>query len=488
VATYSLTTSPTTIDDGSSSSVLVTNTGAVDVTLSRGPRLRPQQNATVYPEGTALTAATTSGTGSVATTATAAAAATVTGKTPAQVAADIAFTGTYGPTAAPMLAAFALTGRRDAMLSPMVIAGDSISSTAYAGMALGAALGGWPLGQNLDATTPWNTGVAGNTSTQLLARFDTDVIAKAPKVVHILIGTNDAGNSFTIATSAANIRAMVAKCRAVGARVILGTIPPTASTSPTDRKARVIALNQWICRYAIQQRLELADYYRALVDPATGAYLSGYDSGDGVHPTAAGIGVMGAELAASLSRIPSASVLLSKDANDPWNFCVNGLWLSSWATGWTASGSPTGVTVSTTSGDANIQGNWGKIAAVSSSGVATYFQNRSTTQGGTAFVVGNWHMLGTRVQSTALSSSQYWTATDKFINLQTFYLGNTQNKWCATQPGGAVLVNEQPATAASTGNQIQVQLFTGTGDVSYAQHTVYDLTAMGVTDASGTLV
>jgi hypothetical protein len=95
VATYSLTTSPTTIDDGSSSSVLVTNTGAVDVTLSRGPRLRPQQNATVYPEGTALTAVTTSGTGSVATTATAAAAATVTGKTPAQVAADIAFTATY---------------------------------------------------------------------------------------------------------------------------------------------------------------------------------------------------------------------------------------------------------------------------------------------------------------------------------------------------------------------------------------------------------
>jgi hypothetical protein len=95
VATYSLTTSPTAIDDGTSSSVLVTNTGAVDVTLSRGPRLRPQQNATVYPEGTALTAATTSGTGSVSTTATAAAAATVTGKTPAQVAADIAFTATY---------------------------------------------------------------------------------------------------------------------------------------------------------------------------------------------------------------------------------------------------------------------------------------------------------------------------------------------------------------------------------------------------------
>lgn len=73
MATYSLTATPTQIDDGASYSVLVTNTGAAAVELSRGGRLRPNQSRTVYPEGTALTAAAVTGTGQVTTVATAAA-------------------------------------------------------------------------------------------------------------------------------------------------------------------------------------------------------------------------------------------------------------------------------------------------------------------------------------------------------------------------------------------------------------------------------
>lgn len=72
MATVNLSTSPTQIDDGTSVSVLVTNTGASDVELSRGGRLRPAQSRTVYPEGTALSAAALSGTGQVSTVATAA--------------------------------------------------------------------------------------------------------------------------------------------------------------------------------------------------------------------------------------------------------------------------------------------------------------------------------------------------------------------------------------------------------------------------------
>jgi hypothetical protein len=73
VATYSLTTSPTTIDDGTSYLVQIVNTGAATVTLSRGGTLRPGQLIQVYPEGTALTAASTSAVaGQVTTSATAA--------------------------------------------------------------------------------------------------------------------------------------------------------------------------------------------------------------------------------------------------------------------------------------------------------------------------------------------------------------------------------------------------------------------------------
>jgi lysophospholipase L1-like esterase len=93
VATYSLTTSPTMIDDGTSYSVLVTNTGAATVELSRGGRLRPNQAQTVYPEGAALTAAAVTGTSSVSTSTTTKPLPNA--ADPATLAANVAFTGTY---------------------------------------------------------------------------------------------------------------------------------------------------------------------------------------------------------------------------------------------------------------------------------------------------------------------------------------------------------------------------------------------------------
>jgi hypothetical protein len=93
MATASLTTSPTTIDTGASDNVSITNTGAVDVTITRGSQsftLRPTQGRVIYPEGAAVTAATVSGTGSVSYTATAARQSQV-----QQYAADPAFAGTY---------------------------------------------------------------------------------------------------------------------------------------------------------------------------------------------------------------------------------------------------------------------------------------------------------------------------------------------------------------------------------------------------------
>lgn len=93
MATVSLTTSPATLDSGASENVSVTNTGGMDVVVSRGAQsftLRPTQGRVVYPEGAAVTAVTTSGSGQVTTVATAARASAAT-----QFAADPAFTGTY---------------------------------------------------------------------------------------------------------------------------------------------------------------------------------------------------------------------------------------------------------------------------------------------------------------------------------------------------------------------------------------------------------
>jgi hypothetical protein len=73
--------------------VTVTNTGSVAVTVSRGSQsfsLQAGQSVTVYPEGTAVTAVTASGSGQVTTVATA-----VRSSQQVQFAADPAFTGTF---------------------------------------------------------------------------------------------------------------------------------------------------------------------------------------------------------------------------------------------------------------------------------------------------------------------------------------------------------------------------------------------------------
>ncbi|OAK54853.1 GDSL-type esterase/lipase family protein [Rhodococcoides kyotonense] len=80
-----------------------------------------------------------------------------------------------------------------------------------------------------------NTGVGGETSTQILARFDADVKPHAPAWVHILAGTDDAGDTAVVvpvATAQTNILAVIDECREIGARVILGTIPPATHAPP----------------------------------------------------------------------------------------------------------------------------------------------------------------------------------------------------------------------------------------------------------------
>lgn len=399
-------------------------------------------------------------------------------------------------TAAALNAAYApsslVTSISKRATNRVVFAGDSITASAgtgvgYLAMASAAALGLYPAGTIGPIAQAWlDAGVPGNTSTQLLARFDTDVIAKAPRLVHILIGTNDAGAAAPVSTLAANIKAMVAKCRAIGAQIILATVPPNGTGTPTNRKALIVAYNQWICRYAIANNFPVADYYRVLVDTTTGGYQTAYDSGDGTHPSPAGIGVMAAELVAAIPRPLSSALLLTKDANDPCNYARNALWLSGWGTGW-SNPVVAGCVASTVSGDTNIQGNWGKLAATATAAVMAPFQNQTTTQGGAGLTAGNNIMLGFRAQSSALSTAQTFSSRIRTTN-GNYDIRVATQRIVYTSPGGLIYLNEGPASPGLTYLQSYMELAPGTGDVSYAQFTAYDLTAMGVTDVSGNLI
>ncbi len=139
-------------------------------------------------------------------------------------------------------------------------------------------------------------GLSGQTSPQILLRFWQDVIALHPRVVHIMIGTNDiAGNTgpTSVAAYQANIRAMVDLARVNGVRVVLGSIPPAKRMDwrpGLEPAPRIAELNRWLRAFAAEQGLVFADYHTALAAPDGGLRP---DLGkDGVHPEAPGYALM----------------------------------------------------------------------------------------------------------------------------------------------------------------------------------------------------
>lgn len=155
----------------------------------------------------------------------------------------------------------------------------------------------------------YNAGIPGNTTAQMLARFDTDVTPHLPTVVSLLCGTNDVGVT-PFDTWATSVRAIVAKIRAIGAVPVLCTVPPSNTAS---KQADVGRFNGYIKRYAVLNGLTVLDFYTLLADPANANYKAAYLN-DGIHPNAAGYRDM-AQLTtdALVPLLPASSPMLATD-------------------------------------------------------------------------------------------------------------------------------------------------------------------------------
>lgn len=141
-----------------------------------------------------------------------------------------------------------------------------------------------------------NRGISGQTTAQMLVRFEQDVVHLKPAVVVILAGTNDlAGNTglASLEMIEDNFQAMVAIAKASGIRVVLASVLP-ATDYPWRRglqpAAKIKTLNAWMKTYAGQNGCVYLDYHSAMSNAAGG--LDPKLAEDGVHPTAAGYAVM----------------------------------------------------------------------------------------------------------------------------------------------------------------------------------------------------
>lgn len=178
------------------------------------------------------------------------------------------------------------------------------------------------IGDSITARSPFatrnivNRGIAGQTSAQVMARFQQDAIALKPQVIHILVGINDvSGNAGPVSPDMFkdNIRAMVDMAEAHGITVILGTIPPARGFfwKPEVKPGFwVPMLNAWLAQYAREKGLILADYHAAL-STSDGRIRQNYFTEDGVHPNAAGYAAMKPVLLDAVERADEAKKISS---------------------------------------------------------------------------------------------------------------------------------------------------------------------------------
>jgi lysophospholipase L1-like esterase len=173
----------------------------------------------------------------------------------------------------------------------VVFMGDSITDS-------------WKIAEYFPGKPYVNRGISGQTTPQMLVRFQPDVIALKPKVVVILAGTNDiAGNTgpMSLESIEANYRSMAELAKANGIKVVFASILPISDynknaqgqqivRSVQRKPEQILALNKWLKDYAAANKHGYLDYFSATVDDK--GFLKADLANDGLHPHAEGYKLM----------------------------------------------------------------------------------------------------------------------------------------------------------------------------------------------------
>ena len=303
----------------------------------------------------------------------------------------------------------ALIGRRQSPASPRTVAlgnsitaaGDGTSDAAFTDSIqhLVSALSGGRV------ELVHNGGVSGQTTTQILARFDADVTPFTPGIVLMAtVATNDySGGAYTpvsLSASMANVRALVARCYAAGAVPVLTTMTPVAGASAAQN-AYMMAHNGWLKAYCASEGILCVDLWAALVSPTGNGWLTVDHTVDGTHPTRLGqFAIANAIVAAIPSSFPAID-RREATSGDTTNLIGNPLFAtgtSGIGTGWADSGASTAgsrayTLIANPSGPGQLQ-----RVTLSETGAKQATLNTSVTIPSTAYTAGD--ILGVYAECT----------------------------------------------------------------------------------------
>ena len=154
-----------------------------------------------------------------------------------------------------------------------------------------------------------NKGISGETTSEILNRFQNDVINKKPNTVIILAGINDIAENngpIKIENIAKNIFKMVELAKKEKINTIICSVLPAhkilwnKSIKPTFK---IIKLNMILKQFCKNNKIEYVDYYSEMVDWKGGLKTPLYTSKwDLVHPNEKGYETMEEILQMSLKK------------------------------------------------------------------------------------------------------------------------------------------------------------------------------------------
>ncbi|NOT60830.1 MAG: capsular biosynthesis protein [Acidobacteria bacterium] len=158
---------------------------------------------------------------------------------------------------------------------------------------------GWKIAEFFPGKPYVNRGISGQTTPQMLIRMQPDVIARKPKAMLLLAGTNDiAGNTGPMTNEMIqdNYTAIAQLAQANGIKMIFASVLPVHDYNPQRKMTtgrppeRILALNNWLKAYCQKNGHIYLDYFSKMVDDK--GFLKAELANDGLHPNAEGYKIM----------------------------------------------------------------------------------------------------------------------------------------------------------------------------------------------------
>lgn len=162
---------------------------------------------------------------------------------------------------------------------------------------------GWPLSEYFTGRDFVNRGISGQTTLEMLGRFEQDVLRANPKAVVVLGGINDIARGVSSASVEDTLNMIGDLAKAHGIKPVFASLLPVANNDP--KQPGILEINRWLQDYCRREGFVYLDYFTALADSSGG--MPADLSADGLHPNPKGYRIMAPVALDAINRTLAAT-------------------------------------------------------------------------------------------------------------------------------------------------------------------------------------